>query len=259
MTKYEEKELRSAAITIIDEYGQINTSDLSKALRERLNPSGHDLEILAKRTDDVFSQKVRNLVSHWKESNSIANFVNIDQTVRPALFISRRFEKSISGVNEIEKKKILVKRAKKARSFTGRYVDFESYQRENTEIGLAGELFFLELETENVRQRFGEELASQIIHSSRKDGDGTGYDILSFDDHGIKHIEVKTTKNKLTSAFYMSYNEKAFLDQHIDTYFLVRIYDFNKTTHTGKYEIYPGSVINTTFDFSTQSYRVTFR
>lgn len=44
--------------------GKITTSELIDKLRELLRPTGEDLEILTGRTDDKFSQKVRNLVSH---------------------------------------------------------------------------------------------------------------------------------------------------------------------------------------------------
>jgi hypothetical protein len=42
----------------------LTTSDLIPKLRDLLKPSGEDLEILAGRSDDKFSQKVRNLKAH---------------------------------------------------------------------------------------------------------------------------------------------------------------------------------------------------
>ena len=44
--------------------GSITTSELIEKLRLIMNPSGEDLQILANRTDDKFSQKVRNLKAH---------------------------------------------------------------------------------------------------------------------------------------------------------------------------------------------------
>lgn len=44
--------------------GQITTSVLIKKLRDIMKPTGEDLEILAGRADDKFSQKVRNLRAH---------------------------------------------------------------------------------------------------------------------------------------------------------------------------------------------------
>lgn len=59
-----EEDLRLPALYLISlRNGQINTSELSKILRSILKPSGDDLEILANRNDDYFSQIVRNLTA----------------------------------------------------------------------------------------------------------------------------------------------------------------------------------------------------
>ncbi len=44
--------------------GRITTSELIQKLREIMRPTGEDLQILAGRNDDKFSQKVRNLKAH---------------------------------------------------------------------------------------------------------------------------------------------------------------------------------------------------
>ena len=44
--------------------GSITTAELIPKLRQIMKPSGEDLDILNKRTDDKFSQKVRNLKAH---------------------------------------------------------------------------------------------------------------------------------------------------------------------------------------------------
>ena len=55
----------------------IGTSELSSILRRQLKPTGDDLDILAGRNDDKFSQKVRNLKSHdTLERRRLATFVN---------------------------------------------------------------------------------------------------------------------------------------------------------------------------------------
>ncbi len=46
----------------VDQY--ISTTELMKCLREVMQPTGEDLDILTGRNDDKFSQKVRNLRSH---------------------------------------------------------------------------------------------------------------------------------------------------------------------------------------------------
>ena len=53
----------------------ISTSDLHPILRDALEPQGEDLELLAGRGDDKFSQKVRNLKSHDRlEIDGLAKF-----------------------------------------------------------------------------------------------------------------------------------------------------------------------------------------
>lgn len=63
-----EKDLIAPAVMIMarDEFlhDGITIKDLSPKLRDALQPSGHDLQTIPNRKDDVFSQKVRNLVSH---------------------------------------------------------------------------------------------------------------------------------------------------------------------------------------------------
>ena len=61
-----EKDLVLPALYCIDTASNppISTSALQERLRDLLRPEGEDLEILAGRGDDKFSQKVRNLRSH---------------------------------------------------------------------------------------------------------------------------------------------------------------------------------------------------
>ena len=60
-----EPDLILPALLVLDEaHGPVSTTQLSERLRSLLKPSGEDLEILAGREDDKFSQKVRNLRSH---------------------------------------------------------------------------------------------------------------------------------------------------------------------------------------------------
>ncbi len=58
----------------------IATSNLISGLREILHPSGEDLEILAARNDDKFSQKVRNLKSHVTfQREGLAEYISLGQ------------------------------------------------------------------------------------------------------------------------------------------------------------------------------------
>jgi predicted HNH restriction endonuclease len=65
MSRISESELILPTLLVLSlNGGIITTSGLIAKLREILNPQGEDLEILKNRSDDKFSQKVRNLVSH---------------------------------------------------------------------------------------------------------------------------------------------------------------------------------------------------
>jgi predicted HNH restriction endonuclease len=59
-----ERDLILPALFCIDNSGELSTTALADCLRSLLKPQGEDLEILAGRGDDKFSQKVRNLRSH---------------------------------------------------------------------------------------------------------------------------------------------------------------------------------------------------
>ena len=76
MPVYSEADLVVPAVLIIAANPEgITTTELSKQLRERLEPSGDDLTLLAGRNDDKFSQKVRNLKSHdTLEKKGLATF-----------------------------------------------------------------------------------------------------------------------------------------------------------------------------------------
>lgn len=60
----EEQLVIPALYSIYRRGGKASTSELHEDLRKIMQPTGEDLAILAKRTDDKFSQKVRNLKSH---------------------------------------------------------------------------------------------------------------------------------------------------------------------------------------------------
>ena len=73
MQPISERDLIKPTLTVIVENGgKIYTSNLIVILRKKLKPKGKDLRILANRSDDHFSQKVRNLISH----RTLKNYAN---------------------------------------------------------------------------------------------------------------------------------------------------------------------------------------
>ena len=109
--------------------------------------------------------------------------------------------------------------------------DYLQQQKTQLENGLEGEKFVLEIEKqrllshENVKLR---EKVEEIKHVSQVDGDGLGYDILSYDliDDCIKeiYIEVKSTKNNINTPFFMSPNEMEFAREKTVQFRIYRLY-----------------------------------
>ena len=86
MPIFSESDLIIPALEVIAEHPDgIDTSELLSLLRRQLKPTGDDLEILAGRNDDKFSQKVRNLKSHdTLEKKGLAIFVDGRFHITPA-------------------------------------------------------------------------------------------------------------------------------------------------------------------------------
>jgi hypothetical protein len=79
----------------------------------------------------------------------------------------------------------------------------------NRKLGKSGEerVFFSERTRLKVEGR--EDLAKKVRWVSEEDGDGAGYDILSYTAAGAKRLlEIKTTVGSQTTPFYLSENER---------------------------------------------------
>lgn len=106
---------------------------------------------------------------------------------------------------------------------------------ENKRTGDLGELWVLKNEIDFLKQNNKEKLAKKVNHVSVNKGDGLGYDILSFNLDGTeKYIEVKTTKGKLNTTFYITRNELEKSKFQKDNYFLYRVYEFDEENQTAK-------------------------
>ncbi|WP_338687348.1 DUF3883 domain-containing protein [Haloferula helveola] len=106
------------------------------------------------------------------------------------------------------------------------YLELET---RNRSIGLAGESLVVEFERSRLISLNREHLADRIEHVSEEQGDGTGYDIRSFDESGRDlFIEVKTTRFRKESPFFISSNEVQFAERHARNYSLYRVYSLSR-------------------------------
>ena len=73
-------------------------------------------------------------------------------------------------------------------------------------------------------------LAAKVEHVSKTQGDGLGFDVLSFAADGSEQfIEVKTTTFAKETPFFASASEIRFAQKNADNFALYRLFEFRKT------------------------------
>lgn len=130
-------------------------------------------------------------------------------------------------------------------NFRGRTVNFIQNGIENKRLGDLGELWVMKYEIEKLRNAKRDNLIDKIKHTSKDEGDGTGFDIQSFDIYGNKiFIEVKTTKGRKNSTFFVTRNELERSKIEKEHYHLYRLYNYNEQTDTADLLIIQGDLTN---------------
>lgn len=144
-----------------------------------------------------------------------------------------------------------------SRAFRGqKQADYADRDARNRELGLAGEFLVLAWERAGLRASGREDLAARVRHTSVLEGDGAGYDIKSFTEDGShKYIEVKTTRGRAATPFYMTANELAFAAAHADRYSLYRLFEVDVEQQNGSLYIVDGNPV-TRLDLTATEYRV---
>ncbi|WP_294126697.1 DUF3883 domain-containing protein [uncultured Clostridium sp.] len=234
MSFYTEQEIMEVAIKVIEEYGELNTTELKEILNDIMQPDGEDLIINKNRNDTKFDQKVRNMISH-RDNNDLYKYFEYRKDGRVGILTSKSEIRKTTNIKETtssygqDTKDSTRKEKKKA--FNARKVDFDEMNKRNKEIGEAGELFVLKHETESL----GEILGSKVRHVAKDDGDGAGYDILSYNQIGeVRFLEVKTTTGGIETPFFLTENERLFLEMYGDEAEIVRVYNFDMQEKSGQ-------------------------
>lgn len=113
-----------------------------------------------------------------------------------------------------------------------RKVNYEARQRQQKKIGDLGEQLVLQYERDNCKPKFRD----KIRHVSVEEGDGLGFDILSFDEEGKeKYIEVKTTSGNVDRPFFVTANELERSRRDAGKFILYRLYNFNEKEGTADF------------------------
>lgn len=96
-------------------------------------------------------------------------------------------------------------------------------------LGEAGEAFLFQAERFRLSESGREDLAAKVRWVAKEDGDGAGFDILSFSASGEERwLEAKTTNGPSTTPFWISETELRVSEQHRCLFRLVRIYNFSR-------------------------------
>lgn len=97
----------------------------------------------------------------------------------------------------------------------------------NRVLGKRGEESVLAYERKWLTEAGRADLADSVRWVADLDGDGAGYDILSFDREGAERLlEVKTTNGSERTPFYLSENERRLSLERPEAFRIVRLYDF---------------------------------
>ncbi len=252
-----EAEIRKAIRPLLDKYGELDTSEIKKRLHEVLVYDDEDKTYSQVRNEMKIMQRIGNIVAHQdKEKVKVyeEGFV-VDKTSIPAIFTA------VSGVGKYKQaisKSSIQDRKNNANKFVGRKVDWSKKRERDEELGNMGEEFIYEYERDRVNQ-IDSSLVNSVLHLSRLQGDGLGYDISSVNDDGsTRRIEVKTTSRGLNTPFYISKNEKLFFEIYKnDGAYIYRVYDFNKLTRRGKVLIISAEELLSDYNFDPVTFAVT--
>ena len=132
--------------------------------------------------------------------------------------------------------------------------DYASQEAKNIELGGLGEKLVIKYEIGNLKKTNHDLDKFPVIHVSEKDPESP-YDIESYDENGkVKYIEVKTTRSKDSTPFYISAGELKFGREHSDNYYIYRVYDYNDDTDSGKFYIVYGTELDDKLDFKALNY-----
>lgn len=99
--------------------------------------------------------------------------------------------------------------------------------RRNRELGSAGEEFVLELERRQLAGMGRQDLSRRVRWIADEEGDGAGYDVLSFAPTGQERlIEVKTTNGSARTPFFLSRNELEVSKERPEDWRIYRVHLF---------------------------------
>ena len=175
-----------------------------------------------------YQLELLDVVESQLAGNSVVDAAAQAATERPAIEIAVG-ESHAVWVTAPKPAKVRETAAEYAPNFSPVRRDYLAREARNRSLGRAGELFVLELESRRLLAEGKTALSERVEHVAASQGDGLGYDVLSFEGNGRERlIEVKTTAFGELTPFYVSRNEIARSKADADKYRLYRLFDFRE-------------------------------
>ena len=107
--------------------------------------------------------------------------------------------------------------------------DYVQQEAANQSLGDAGETLIVAYEKARLGQVGKDHLARNVEQVSKTVGDHLGYDIHSYEESGRdRFVEVKTTRYRKRTPFYISAAEIGFSKANSNSYQLYRVFEFRK-------------------------------
>lgn len=134
---------------------------------------------------------------------------------------------------------------------------FDPVERDhrNRSLGKAGEEFVFNLERRQLTEAGRLDLVRKVRWVAAEDGDGAGYDVLSFDPAGCERlVEVKTTNGSARTPFFLTRNERAFAEERPADWCIYRVHLFATTPRI--FTLSPP--LGRTVDLSPETWRASF-
>lgn len=124
------------------------------------------------------------------------------------------------------------------------------------QVGEAGEEIVVTYEKQKLEGLKLDKLALQVDRVSISQGDGLGYDIISFDENGSQiYIEVKTTTKNEYEPIFFTPNELQVMNELKEKYYVYRIYDLSFDSEKFELNIYKGEEIPNIFKLEASQFK----
>ncbi len=211
----------------------------SAALMERIGRTHRSVEFKHMNISAVLQRAHRPTIRGYKPKFNFQNAIidAIDRHLSPSLKLSDSEPAAVASVAEAQS---LFEEPPPAPDFNPvptterlerllRKLDYTERDFKNRALGKAGEELIIDFERRRLAEVDRRDLARKVRWVSQEDGDGAGYDILSFDRTGRERlIEVKTTRGTQKTPFFLTSNERSFADERPEAFRLYRVYEYGE-------------------------------